>query len=230
MARAAKPRQRLHSLNNEKAKESSLWLQVLPTSPHLRLPDIKWQWAAQLRLGMPVPVYKTSGCSGSGVCAHAAGAATNGWHPLTCITSMGTEITGRHNLVLGRIAHFARMLCVAPRIEPAGLHSDDRRRPDIQLDLPEVTLLGDVTVSHPLAKSWQKVAASERGVEAVGDAREAEKNDLYADMAKECAMEFCAIVLYTYGGFPCQCADVHPTHGQSRRPRHLSHVAQSMEA
>ena len=35
----------------------------------------------------------------------------------------------------------------------------------------------------------------------MGDAREAEKDALYADMAKECAMEFCAVVLYTYGGF-----------------------------
>ena len=60
---------RLHSLNNEKAKGSSLWLQVLPTSAYLRLPDSKWQWAAQLRLGMPVLVYESSGYSGSGVCA-----------------------------------------------------------------------------------------------------------------------------------------------------------------
>ena len=115
---------------------------------------------------------------------------------------MGAEITQRHNLVLSRIAHSARLLGIVPRVEPAGLHSDDRRRPDVQLDLPDVTLLGDVTISHPLAKSWQRVAASSaRGVEAVGDAREAQKNALYADMAKECAMEFGAIVLYTYGGF-----------------------------
>ena len=193
---------RLHSLNNEKAKESLLWLQVLPTSVYLRLPDSKWQWAAQLRLGMPVPVYESGGHSGSGVCVHTAAAAANGWHPLTCITSMGAEITQRHNLVLSRIAHSARLLGIVPRVEPAGLHSDDRRRPDIQLDLPDVTLLGDVTISHPLAKSWQRVAASSaRGVEAVGDAREAQKNALYADMARECAMEFGAIVLYTYGGF-----------------------------
>jgi hypothetical protein len=43
--------------------------------------------------------------------------------------------------------------------------------------------------------------APSRGVEAVGDAREAEKNDLYADMAQQCEMEFGALVLYTYGGF-----------------------------
>ena len=59
---------------------------------------------------------------------------------------MGAEIVQRHNLVLSRLAHFARMLCVAPRIEPAGLHPDDRRRPDIQLDLPDaVAAIG----AHP---------------------------------------------------------------------------------
>jgi hypothetical protein len=57
-----------------------------------------------------------------------------------------------------------------------------------------------VTISHPLAKMWQRVAAS-RGVEAVGDARETEKDNLYADMAEQLDMKFGAFVLYTYGGF-----------------------------
>ena len=190
---------RLHSLNNEKAKESSLWLRVLPTSDYLRLTDSQWRWAAQLRLGMPPPVYEPHEHS-EHACAHPAAANSNGWHPLTCITERGIDITARHNAVLQRLVHFARMRCLRPIVEPAGLHSDDNRRPDIQLDLPDVTLLGDVTISHPLARSWQKIASS-RGVEAVGDAREVEKNDLYADMAQQCEMEFGALVLYTYGGF-----------------------------
>ena len=148
---------------------------------------------------MPVPVYEPTACSAR-VCKHTAAASEDGWHPLVCMTGSVEPILRRHNAVVGRLAHFARMLNVQPRIEPAGLHADDDRRPDIQLDLPEATLLGDVTVSHPLAKSWRKLTAS-RGVEAVGDAREAEKNGLYADMAEECHMEFCPVVLYTYGGF-----------------------------
>jgi hypothetical protein len=38
-------------------------------------------------------------------------------------------------------------------------------------------------------------------VEAVGDSRQAEKDDLYADMAEQIDMKFGAFVLYTYGGF-----------------------------
>ena len=68
---------------------------------------------------------------------------------------MGAEITQRHNAVLTRLAHFARMLNVEARIEPAGLHPDDRRRPDIQLDLPDGILLGD---GHYLSSVGEVVA------------------------------------------------------------------------
>jgi hypothetical protein len=80
------------------------------------------------------------------------------------------------------------------------LCDDDQHRPDIQLDLPEYTLLGDVTISHPNAARWRaKVAA--RGVEAVGDARAAEKDATYAPMAVALEAVFAPFVLYTHGGF-----------------------------
>ncbi len=43
--------------------------------------------------------------------------------------------------------------------------------------------------------------AALRGVQAVGDARQAEKDESYADMAEAIEMKFRAFVLYTYGGF-----------------------------
>jgi hypothetical protein len=91
-------------------------------------------------------------------------------------------------------------LHLRPRIEPGDLDPDKERRPDIQLDLPDVTLLGDVTISHPDAKRWRHTAAS-RGVEPVGDSRQAEKDEAYTPMAAALGMQFSAIVLYTYGGF-----------------------------
>src|ERR1700754_1441334 len=57
------------------------------------------------------------------------------------------------------------------------------------------------TISHPLAACWRHKVAKDRGVEVVGAAREAEKDASYAAMAEDCGMEFCAFVLYTYGGF-----------------------------
>jgi hypothetical protein len=89
---------------------------------------------------------------------------------------------------------------VSARTEPAALCHDSNKRPDIQIDLPARTLLSDVTISHPSTKSWRDVAAK-RGVEAVGDEREIEKNSNYSVMAQAIDMEFIPFVLYTYGGF-----------------------------
>jgi hypothetical protein len=68
------------------------------------------------------------------------------------------------------------------------------------VNLPDVTLLADVTISHPSNKTWRQVTAK-RSVEAVGDTREAEKDGSYTSLAAENDMLFKAIVLYTYGGF-----------------------------
>ena len=58
-----------------------------------------------------------------------------------------------------------------------------------------------LTISHPDAKKWRRAAASRGVAQAVGDSRQAEKDELYTPMAQALDMEFCAIVLYTYGGF-----------------------------
>jgi hypothetical protein len=74
-------------------------------------------------------------------------------------------------------------------------------RPDIQVDLPERTLLGDVTVRHPVAKSWRNVSASDRGVAGVGDRVATKKHNKYDDLARDLDVAFSPIVVYTYGGF-----------------------------
>jgi hypothetical protein len=178
------------------AAESSLWLRTLPTTKSLTMTDTKWQWSAHLRLGVPVPVYGGAATS----CSHTTASNEDGWHALCCTERSGAAITERHNAVLRVIAHHSRLLHVHPRLEPAHLAAQDDRRPDIQVDLPDLTLLGDVTISHPVAKTWRKQTAA-RGVESVGDDRETEKNDSYTQMAAALDMDFSAIVLYTYGGF-----------------------------
>ncbi|MGH8399347.1 MAG: hypothetical protein ACRETA_14080 [Gammaproteobacteria bacterium] len=54
---------------------------------------------------------------------------------------------------------------------------------------------------HPTAKRWTSLAASERGVIAVGDAADAVKHDKYDELASGLACEFVPFVLFTYGGF-----------------------------
>jgi hypothetical protein len=183
-------------LSSLKQAGSSLWLQTIPTEGALTLTDTKWVWAAHLRLGMPVPSIDDK-CSG---CKQTDAYVNNSWHSVSCLPLSGREMTDRHNQVLAVIARFCRLMLCNVRTEPADLCHDRKKRPDIQIDLPDKTILGDVTISHPTAKTWRKVVVK-RSVEAVGNAREKEKNDLYSEMAAALDMQFRSIVLFTYGGF-----------------------------
>jgi len=106
----------------------------------------------------------------------------------------------RHHAVVRILKGAADLLQIPARVEPYNLCEDTNLRPDIQFDLPEVTVLSDVTISHPNALRWRAVAAN-RGVEAVGDARGAEKDAKYGDMARTLEVEFSPFVLYSFGGF-----------------------------
>jgi hypothetical protein len=188
----------LARLNALTEKESSLWLRVLPTEAYLQLPDVKWQWCARFRLGMEMATCEEV----SKLCEKHTEAAreVGGWHPMVCFSLSSAEINRRHHAVVNRIAHFSHVIHVSARTEPADLDPDAECRPDIQIELPDRTLLLDVTISHPNAKKWRHSTAT-RGVVAVGDEREAEKDRTYAPMTEALAMEFSAFVLYTYGGF-----------------------------
>jgi hypothetical protein len=181
-----------------RAAESSLWLQTLPVERSLALSDTKWQWVARLRLGMPNATVDAA-CLG---CKKPDAYLGNSWHSLACVPLSGPTMTDRHNKVLNILAQFCRLMLVSARTEPAELCHDSNKRPDIQVDLPDKTLLSDVTITHPSTKAWRKTTAHhKRTVEPVGDQREAEKNESYLDMADSNDMEFIPFVLYTYGGF-----------------------------
>ena len=168
-----------------------------PTDSQLRLSDLQWQTAAQMRLGMPKAPHGAAG----GFCRHEKAAEADGaWHALVCNDRSGAAITRRHNAVVRLLADAAERLKVPARVEPFDLCEDGALRPDIQLDLPEYTLLGDVTLTHPNALSWRGKAAT-RGVAAVGDERAKQKDAKYAAMAEVVDAKFSSFVLYTYGGF-----------------------------
>lgn len=152
--------------------------------------------AGSLRLGMSVPPTETE-CLG---CKQLDAYTRDSWHSLACVRLSGRAMTDRHNAVLHTLARFCSLLQVPVRCEPAGLHQDSNRRPDIQVALATGTLLGDVTIAHPATKSWAKVT-NRHGVGAVGDTADARKTAKYGQMAKSIDMDFQAVVLYTYGGF-----------------------------
>jgi len=184
---------RLQSLREAGA---ALWLQTMPTEAGLTLSDSKWRWAARLRLGIPV-VATRSACDR---CKRMDAYTADSWHALSCTALSGRAMTDRHNNILVKLAQFATLAQLNTRTEPATLDRDTKKRPDIQVSLPDKTLLGDVTIAHPAARSW-KQRACKHGTQIVGDVREAVKNDLYTEMATANDMEFTAVVLYTHGGF-----------------------------
>lgn len=196
-ARAEKNgRSTIARLQSLKETGAALWLQTLPTEKALTLSDDKWIWPARLRLGMPVPTTHTM-CS---KCRRSDAYARDSWHALSCTALSGAAMTDRHNDVLMKLAQFATLAQLNNRTEPASLdHDHSKKRPDIQITLPDKTLLGDVTVTHPTSHSW-KHKACKQGIETIGDIRERMKNALYADMAAANDMDFIAIVLYTHGG------------------------------
>ena len=174
---------------------SALWLSTLPTLPSLTLTDIKWLWAAQLRLGVPLAVTADT-CD---ACKAADIYTTDSWHSLTCVSRSGARITHRHDSILHEVAKYCRLISVQTEINPAGESDKDGRRADIEVYLPDRTIVGDVTVSHPATKTWRK-KVSRWGVNAVGDSREGKKNERYRAMADQHDKKFQAIVMYTYGG------------------------------
>jgi hypothetical protein len=111
----------------------------------------------------------------------------------------GVRITDRHNRILAIIARFCQLILLPVRTEPGGIDHTSNKRPDLQISLPDRTLLGDVTITHPSSKSNRGVASA-KGVAAVGDLSATSKNGKYGELAASAEMEFLPIVLYTYGG------------------------------
>ena len=180
-----------------RTKESSLWLRTMPTSDALRLSDEDWRWSARLRLGMPMAF----GPSLPPGCSHDHAATTDDWHPLSCAQTYGSLITRRHHAVVHVIAHHCRLAHLHARIEPSDLCVDRSRRPDIQVDLPGESLLGDVTILQPSCPQWRRTTAR-RGAAASGDSKAAGKVRHYEPLLRQHRdVRFEPIVLYAYGGF-----------------------------
>jgi hypothetical protein len=168
--------------------------------------DVQWLWAAQLRLGMPAPVVSDD-CD---ACKAVDIYTTDSWHSLCCVSRSGPQITRRHDSLMQVVARYCKLIDVAVRLNPAGESPEDDRKADIEVYLPDRTIVGDVTVSHPAAKSWRTKMAK-GGVDVVGDKRETEKVDKYQEMARQHDKEFQAIVMYTYGGMHHKASSTTPS-------------------
>ena len=171
--------------------ESALWLTTFPTEIALALTDLKWQWAAQLRLGMDIPIISAA-CPG---CKKTDAILESCWHSLSCMQLSGVPITDRHNQILTIIAKFCQLILLPVRTEPGGMDHSSNKRADVQIFLPDRTLLGDVTIVHPssINKSNRDVVSA-RGVAVVGDLSAARQSNKYDKLASSAEMELLPIV------------------------------------
>ena len=147
-----------------------------------------------MRLGLQLPTLSDTchGCHNIGLFPG------DGWHSLSCSGASG-RIIARHDEVVNILSRFARLIDVVSLTEPVDLDADSDKRPDLEIRLPKKTLLVDVAFIHPSAQSYRKQIAT-RGVEAVGDQRDAVKHAKYDGIAARHDMKFAGFVMYTLGG------------------------------
>jgi hypothetical protein len=133
------------------------WKTVIPSEPALTLTDIQYRIAMRLSMGLD-PLEPNSmktlpaSCPS---CKKHVDFAEDSWHFLTCAKQMGVggRLTLRHNAVVDALYHAVLTVGGQAAREPAGLHFQDDRRPDLQIVFPGQHVLTDVVVSHPLAPS-----------------------------------------------------------------------------
>ena len=180
------------------ADGAALWKCTTPSTAQLTLSDTHYQTAAKLALGV-APVSLPSNCVS---CHKIDACAIDPFHPLSCSSQTGREITLRHDSIVndlqqGTIA--AGGVCVK---EPTRLSPDgDRNRPDLQLVIGSQQILVDVTIRNPTSPTYYEC----RGGSAEQQLRstviaEQQKTAKYSTMAKAQGAKFLPFAVEMYGG------------------------------
>lgn len=152
-------------------KESSKWLQVIPSSKlGLLLDNNAARIAVALRLGCQICEEHRCIC-GKSVDVY-------GRHGLSCRYSKGW--IPRHNGVNNIFSHAFSSAGIPNILQPQGISRDDGKVPDGMTLIPwsrGKSLLWDVTIRDTLAKSYLNISSSNAG--AVADLAERKKHNHY---------------------------------------------------
>lgn len=155
-------------------KESSKWLQVIPSSQlGLLLDNNAARIAVALRLGCQI-------CE-EHYCVCGALVAKNGRHGLSCKYTKGW--IPRHNDFNNIISHTFSSAGIPNIIQPPGISRVDGKKPDGMTLIPwsrGKSILWDVTIRDTLAPSYLSLASSKAG--AVADLAERKKHNHYISL------------------------------------------------
>jgi len=141
------------------ADGASVWKTTTPSTAQSTLSDTHYQIAAKLALGVP-PVSLPSDCNS---CHKANACAADPFHPLSCNSQKGREITLRHDAVVNDLQHGIRAAGGACTKEPTRLSADgDKSRPDLQAVIGAEQVLVDVTIGNPTCQTYQDQCPEEQ--------------------------------------------------------------------
>jgi len=170
------------SCSNRRAR---CWLTTTPKEKQRLMSNQQFAVAIRTRLNLMPFANMPKGC----ICKNAAKLddLSRPSHPHCCTKTKGPGVTTRHNTITQTLASLVRAAGLTPAVELRELPTADSsekskepsRRPDIMIWSAAETLLVDVTVLHPLARSHMRT-----GIVPAMAARAKKKRDRYAELAK----------------------------------------------
>jgi hypothetical protein len=174
------------------------WKMVLPSRKEQELSDVQYRIAARLNLRLQPVAGASALPSDCPACNKKGAISRDPWHFLSCKKQHGGEQTRRHDEVVQALYRTALVLGVQVACEPAGLHTEDGKRPDLQLVLPGRHILTDVAVCHVLSAGALK---SQHALRTTGVARHREtlKRQKYSETTKQQRAEMLPFVVETCG-------------------------------
>ena len=165
------------------------WLTCFPVCEALRFTDEEFGYAVRHRLGLSY----SDGLPPQCACGEDLEADPSHFH--ACPPLRGSVVRIRHDQVVKILAQLFRQVGAVVHVEPR-IYGSARIRPDLDITLPDRSLMVDVCIGHPAAQSRTSVVPR-----ATLEAAEKIKFDRYADLAKRYGAEFIPFALETYGTF-----------------------------
>ena len=192
----ATPRQEVQRLHSTAGKNAGGWLTSYPVCEPLSLADDDFGFAVRHRLGLPC----ASGLPRSCDCGTDLSLDMAHFH--SCHRLRGTAVRFRHDLVVKILAGLFRKVGAQVHVEPR-IYGKDRDRPDLDVMLPNQSVMIDVTVVHPAAPSRTSITAL-----ATVSAAEKKKRDRYTQFATKHGANFLPFAIETFGCFGVSAVQV----------------------
>ena len=178
------------------APRASTWKSVIPSHKLHTLANQHYRVSARFNLGLrPYRIRLPNTCDS---CDTIDAIKHDPWHHLSCNRHKSQGITLRHDTIVQALYHHAYYSGAAAIKEPAGLSTEDGRRPDLHIVLPGQSILTDVVVSHPLAPSHLPRATTKHLTVATQAALKKHRN--YSHLARTQQAHFLPFSVETTGG------------------------------